>query len=146
MRRWRCLVALALAVPVLSGCMSWDTPYQPNGLRGGYSHEKLGDGDYRVVFRGNGFSMDDQAQDFALMRAAELCRDAGKAYMMVSEQTLGHEQLSYYDSTTYSMVDVGEAPVATVRVTCVAAAGVETRAVEDTIRDVRARQVENVPK
>lgn len=58
----------------LTGCAA--TPYQPSGLRGGYSEVRLGPDSYAVTFSGNGYSTEVQARSMAMLRGAELCRDA----------------------------------------------------------------------
>jgi hypothetical protein len=139
---------LTVVAPVLSltGCVSWDTPYQPTGLRGGYEDTAMGDEMYQVVFRGNGFSGDIQAREFALMRGAELCKGKGFTHLAVMSTDLRHEPLSYYDSTTYSMVEVGEAPVATVVVHCLKAEAEGSEPVTDVIARVKNANAENMPK
>lgn len=64
---------------LLCGCAA--TPYQPNGLRGGYSEVRLGPDSYTVTFNGNGYSTEAQARSMAMLRGAELCRDAGYGWM-----------------------------------------------------------------
>lgn len=58
----------------LAGCAA--TPYQRSGLRGGYSEVRLGPDSYAVTFSGNGYSTEVQARSMAMLRGAELCRDA----------------------------------------------------------------------
>lgn len=64
---------------LLAGCAA--TPYQPNGLRGGYSEIRTGPDSYAVTFNGNGYSTPVQARSMAMLRGAELCRDAGYGWM-----------------------------------------------------------------
>ena len=67
------LVAIA-AVVFASGCA---TPYQSNSLTGGFSDTRLAPDVFRVTFRGNGYTSDERAQDFAMLRAAELSLQHG---------------------------------------------------------------------
>jgi hypothetical protein len=53
----------------LTGCA---TPYCSEGLMGGYSDTQLAPDVFRVVFRGNGNTPAERAQDFALLRASVL--------------------------------------------------------------------------
>jgi len=99
-----------------------------------------------VVFRGNGFSWDAQAADFALMRAAELCQGKGYDQLVVTAESLTHDQLGYYDTTAMTMIDSGVAPVATVVVTCLKTAGEGSQPVVDIIAAVKGRHTENMPK
>ncbi len=54
---------------LLSGCA---TTYQSTGLSGGYTDTQFAPDVYRIVFRGNGYTSPERAQDFALLRASEL--------------------------------------------------------------------------
>ena len=40
----------------------------------------------RVVFNGNGYTSDEKATDFALLRAAQLCRESGYTHFIVQPQ------------------------------------------------------------
>lgn len=57
---------------LLAGCAA--TPYQPNGLRGGYSEIRTGPDSYAVTFNGNGYSTPVQARSMAMLRGAESSR------------------------------------------------------------------------
>jgi len=59
---------------VLSGCA---TGYHSSGFTGGYSDTQLAPDVYRVVFRGNGYTAPERAQDLALLRASELTLRCG---------------------------------------------------------------------
>lgn len=66
---------LLLAVPlIVTGCA---TPYQSNGFAGGYSETQLAPDVFRIHFRGNGYTSGERAQDFAMLRAADLCVQNG---------------------------------------------------------------------
>lgn len=67
----------------LCGCA---TTYQQTGFSGGFSETKLGPDTVRVVFKGNGYTSDERATDFALLRAAQLCREAGFTHFTVQPQ------------------------------------------------------------
>lgn len=68
----------------LSGCA---TSYQSNGLTGGYSDTQLAPDVFRVVFCGNGYTEAERAQDFALLRAAELTLQQGfTCFAVIDEQ------------------------------------------------------------
>ena len=68
------LLVFFILLALLSGCA---TPYQPEGLRGGYSETQLSEDMYRVDFSGNGYTDQTRAADFALLRAAEIARSQG---------------------------------------------------------------------
>lgn len=76
----RLLVALlALA---LAGCA---TAYQKVGTdnTGGHSFRRLTEDVFEVQFKGNGFTDSKRASDFALLRAAEICREHNFRYFSV---------------------------------------------------------------
>lgn len=141
----RLMTAVAVAA-LLTGCASWDTPYQAAGLRGGYSDTRLSEGQYRVNFMGNGFSFDGDAADFALLRAAELCRTNGYSHIEVLSQTIETVPLSYYNASLYSMQQTGTAPHAHVVVQCLKAPAANARPVADVITAVRSAHADNIPK
>jgi hypothetical protein len=57
---------------LVAGCR-YPTPYQPMGYRGGYSDEQLGNGDYLVKVKVNGFTSSGTAFEYLHRRAGELC-------------------------------------------------------------------------
>lgn len=69
-------------IPLLISCA---TLYQPEGLTGGYSETRIAENVWRVFFRGNGFTSQERAIDFALLRSAELCLGSGYRYFVVIE-------------------------------------------------------------
>lgn len=70
-----CVLAIGL-----SGCV---TPYQPNGLGGGYSDMALAPDIYKVSFRGNGFTSQDLVQNYVLRRCAEITLREGYSYFLI---------------------------------------------------------------
>jgi len=67
------------------------TPYQAETsftLRGGYSEKKLSEDRYSVTFNGNGEVPHKAAEDFALMRGAQLCQAAGFDYFKMLSGTI----------------------------------------------------------
>ena len=65
---------------LLMGCA---TPYQKLGDEGGYLQQKVGEEIYKVTFRGNGWTEYKRAQDFALLRAAEIGRELGYSHLTI---------------------------------------------------------------
>jgi len=76
--------AAVAAVSAVFGCA---TPYQFKAFRGGYSETQLAPDVFRIYFRGNAYTSTERAQDFALLRAAELARERGFAYFAVVDET-----------------------------------------------------------
>lgn len=77
---------------VLTGCA---TPYQKNGLSGGYSETQLSENVFKVHFRGNGYTRGERAEDFALMRSAEIAIEHGYAYFIIVDSAGDVEHSTY---------------------------------------------------
>lgn len=66
-----------------SGCAS---SYQPDDhFTGGYSETQLTENIFNVAFNGNGFTSQQQASDFALLRSAEITINNGYKYFIISK-------------------------------------------------------------
>ena len=68
------LILSLSAILVLAGCA---TDYHPMGYTVGYDETKLAPDCFRVVFVGNGYTSDERARDFALLRSTELVLQHG---------------------------------------------------------------------
>jgi hypothetical protein len=117
MGRFAGLIGLAC---LLTGCA---TPYGPMDFAGGYEEARQAENEYTITFLANGFTRSKQAQDFALLRAAEIAaklhfthfvikgtKDVG-ATDVVSEETSSSTNgfiygNSYNSSTTASTSEV----------------------------------------
>ena len=69
------------------GCNA--TPYQPLGRNGGYSEIRQSENVFRVSFRGNGFTTESRAYDFAVRRAADLTLQHGFTHFDIVNQEAG---------------------------------------------------------
>jgi len=67
---------LAVAV-FLTGCA---TPYKPDGMMGGFSERQLGEDVFTVTFQGNGYTSDQKARDYLLLRCADVTLAHGSKY------------------------------------------------------------------
>jgi hypothetical protein len=76
----------------LAGCA---TPYQPTGFTGGFSETQLAPDVFRVYFRGNGKTSGERAQDFALLRAADICLQHGFTCFAVLDESDSTEAQSF---------------------------------------------------
>lgn len=76
----RILTFCALIVGLLSGCA---TTYQPTSVTGGYSETQLGENIFHVTFRGNGYTNEERAFDFSLLRSAEVAMEHGFRYFVI---------------------------------------------------------------
>lgn len=95
-RLFVCLVSairyFAMKAPfysILAACLtisSCVTPYQPLGGLGGYSETMLAPDVARITFKGNNATAPERVQDMALLRASELCLQAGyKKFVILDE-------------------------------------------------------------
>ncbi len=92
------LFASGFSLWFLSGCA---TSYQQKGFTGGYSETQLAPDVFRVNFQGNGYTSSERAQDFALLRAAELSLERGFRYFALLDETDLHTRtnISYLQAT-----------------------------------------------
>ena len=75
----------ALIVLLLAGCA---TQYQPLGEEGGYAETELGNDTFEVAFIGNSQTGTEMVEEFALLRAAELCLERGYKFLVIkSDET-----------------------------------------------------------
>lgn len=98
----RAVVAAGLAV-LLAGCM---TPYQPHGMTGGYTDEKIDEDTYRVSFQGNGNTHREAVLKYFLYRCAELTLQKGYAYF-----ELFANQKPVAEGPYRTVADVKEPPI-----------------------------------
>ena len=95
-------LACTALVLSLSGCMT-ATPYQPAQTSDstGYHDERLAQNRYRITFQGNSATKRETVENFLMLRAAEVTRDAGSQWFVFDERdTEAH--------TTYSTPFVGD--------------------------------------
>jgi hypothetical protein len=78
------LVALS-AVCLLAGCA---TAYQPDGIAGGYSEQRLDGNTAQVSFRGNRFNSPEMLQSYLLRRCADITLENGYNYFVVTPNAL----------------------------------------------------------
>ncbi len=95
---------LSMALLILS-CA---TPYQKEGLLGGYSEKELAKDIYLVKFRGNGYTDLEMAQFYALRRVGDLGLEKGYKYFTILQTNEGFSELpivynySNIDANAYS--------------------------------------------
>ncbi len=80
MKKLICLFAIALLV---SGCA---TGYQRQGWTGGYTNMKIQDDIFKVSFRGNAYCGQGKAEDFVLLRSAEVALENGYKYFVIIDE------------------------------------------------------------
>lgn len=74
------LFTLLVLISTVASCA---TPYQAKSLTGGYSDTQLAPDVFRIYFRGNVPTSKERAEDFALLRAAELSLQRGFKYFAI---------------------------------------------------------------
>jgi hypothetical protein len=77
-------LAIAFISAAVSGCA---TPYQPNGFTGGFTETQIAENVWRVTFEGNGHTGSKKAEDFALLRAADLTLKTGYTHFGLASST-----------------------------------------------------------
>jgi hypothetical protein len=91
------VASAALLLTALAGCA---TAYQSKGFTGGYSESQLSDNVFRVYFRGNAKTTAERAEDFTLLRSAELAQDHGFPYFIVVDENSVTEVMGTYNTPT----------------------------------------------
>lgn len=81
-------LAVAFGVSILAGCFQ-TTPYQPDGLGGGYSDSHVDSSTMQVSFRGNGRTPQRTVELYMLYRCAQVTRDAGYNYFVLVNPSTG---------------------------------------------------------
>jgi hypothetical protein len=91
------LIGFGCAMTLLAGCA---TAYQPQGLSGGFTETQLDTNVWRVLFKGNGYTRGEKAEDFAMLRSAELTLANGFSHFAFAESKTGNEVSAYTAPTT----------------------------------------------
>jgi len=91
------LIYLFVMVMLVSGCA---TGYQRQGLTGGYKDIKLQDDIFKVSFRGNGYCHQERAEDFVLLRSAEVALENGYKYFIIIDEKSATQTGSYTTPVT----------------------------------------------
>ncbi|WP_163140498.1 hypothetical protein [Arhodomonas sp. KWT] len=92
----RIIPTLSLII-LLGGCA---TAYQPQGMTGGFSETQLDTNVFTVVFKGNAFTDRDKANDFAMLRSAELALEHGFKYFLIVDAQQYSKNSTYRTPTT----------------------------------------------
>jgi hypothetical protein len=136
MRRFRTMViaegVAALALLFSAGCQEarYPTPYQPftqadGAVPGGYIDRPLGPGEYAVTFRGDEYTVWEDALSFAHRRAGELCPSG---YETLGEPDVSPDQesggraaaiwIGYTTAVKHRLGRVAQVPRARIQVRC----------------------------
>lgn len=90
------IMALSGAL-LLAGCA---TPYQRTGATGGFSETRLQENVFTVNFRGNGHCGRERAQDFAMLRCAEVTLDNGFLFFTIADSSADEKTLLYHSGSS----------------------------------------------
>jgi hypothetical protein len=120
---------LILGMIVIAGCA---TPYQPQGLTGGFTEIQLEKNVFRISVRGNGLTSLERAGEMALVRSAEITLNNGFTHFSIVDEKADYhtflnpfEPQTTIDSTTNAKVNAG-GNSATGQVTSTTAVGKST--------------------
>lgn len=89
---------LTLLSIFLSACA---TAYQPQSFSGGFSETQLAEDAFQVTFKGNGYTAEDRASDFTLLRSAELALENGYQYFVIVDAQQ-YEKKGFYTTPVQS--------------------------------------------
>ncbi|HMO41478.1 MAG TPA: hypothetical protein PKE17_18855 [Saprospiraceae bacterium] len=87
---------------------SCTTPYQRTGATGGYSDTRLQENVFTVNFRGNGYTSRERAQDFAMLRCADITIENGFRYFAIADSSADEKTMMYHSggsSQTYGTMN-----------------------------------------
>ena len=90
------IVAVSILL-VLVGCA---TAYKPLGLSGGFSETQLDTNIFTITFKGNGYTDREKANDYALLRSAELALEKGFSYFVIVDAQQYSKTSTYTTPTT----------------------------------------------
>lgn len=77
------LLFLFISTLLISCSVTRPTAYQAKAFTGGYSETQLAPDIYSVRFQGNGYTVTERANDFCLLRCAELTKQNGYKYFTI---------------------------------------------------------------
>jgi hypothetical protein len=84
--------------------ISCSTPYQPDGLTGGYSDNRIDSDTTSVEFRGNGYTSKRKVEMYLLYRCAEVTRDTGYDYFIALNPSTEAKQGSFSTPGSFNSV------------------------------------------
>jgi hypothetical protein len=99
-------LSAAIVIALLAGCA---TPYQQHGYLGGFEETQLAPNVWRVSFKGNQYTSSERAEDFALLRAADLTLQSGYSYFGLASARVGASVSAY--TTPVTTTTTGSAEV-----------------------------------
>ena len=111
----RGLIVAIFLIVFATGCA---TPYQPAGLRGGFTESRLGPDFFTVRFNGNGYTATSRTHDFTILRAAELSLRGGYPFFVILKEsdttarqrsaTTSYNKLLGWQTTQHEVIKPGQ--------------------------------------
>lgn len=95
-----------LLLTIFISSIGCSTPYQTYGGRGGYSEKKLSDNKFKISFSGNIYTRRYKANDFALLRSAEIADQNNFKFFKIDSDS----KIYGLSSTTYEITGYNEKP------------------------------------
>ena len=89
-------LAIFLVAITTAGCA---TSYQHKGATGGYSETQLSPNSFQIYFKGNGYTGEERAEDFTLLRSAEISLEHGFPYFIIVSERVGASTSVYTTPT-----------------------------------------------
>ena len=82
-------------IPLVASLLGCATAYQPQGFSGGFTETQLAPDVWRVAFIGNGYTGGERAENFAMLRSAELALANGFTHFAFLSSKTGTNVSSY---------------------------------------------------
>ena len=95
-----------LLLTIFISSIGCSTPYQTYGGRGGYSEKKLSDNKFKISFSGNIYTRRYKANDFALLRSAEIADQNNFKFFKIDSNS----KIYGLSSTTYEITVYNDKP------------------------------------
>lgn len=92
------IALIVFAASLLGACA---TPYQAQGVAGGFTETQLDRNVFRVTFGANAYTSAQQAEEMALLRSAEVALKHGFTHFVIN-QGKSSAEYSTYTTPTYS--------------------------------------------
>jgi hypothetical protein len=108
MLKARPMIATSAAAIMLM-VSSCSTPYQQQGFRGGYSDARIAQDTVLVSFKGNGHTSKERVQLFLLYRCAQVTKQYGYDYFIVSDGGTDDKTSFVNTSSTYNSTTTASA-------------------------------------
>lgn len=100
------MIKKILLLATFISAISCSTPYQASAIQGGYSEKKLSDNKFKISFSGNIYTRRYKANDFALLRSAEVADQNNFRFFKIESDS----KIYMLSSTTHEITCYNEKP------------------------------------